>query len=72
MVVSTISKAAERSRAFPESLARSESFTVVAELLKEDFLKKLGNERKVYVKEDGLSAMVGAVGKLEKIKEVVI
>ena len=53
MVGSTISKAAERSRAFPESLARSESFTVVAELLKEDFLKKLGNERKVYVKEDG-------------------
>ena len=72
MVGSTMSKAAERSGTVPESEARSESFTVVAELLKDDFLKKLGNERKVYVKEDGLGAMVGVVGKLEKIKEVVI
>ena len=60
-MVGSVSKAAERSETVPESEARSESFTVVAELLKDDFLKKLGNERKVYVKEDGLGAMAGVV-----------
>ena len=42
MVGSTVSKAAERSGTVPESDSRSESFTVVAELLKEAWKRTKG------------------------------